>query len=420
LGSNMGSRINNLRHAAELLEQRCLRNSQFSIVLENDSILPPNAPLSWDRPFLNMVIKGETDLSPHELLVSLKSIERELGRPKNYERWSPRIIDLDILLWEGVTINTPTLKVPHAELENRPFLCHLLALMGVRPYTQRKFSNCFTRSLVLYPKFVGVVNVTSDSFSDGGNFHDPSSAITQITKLTNDGASIIEMGAQSTRPGASIIGPEEEYASLEPVLDGVKDLMREGAIKISIDTFWPSVIRKLLATYPISWINDVKGDLDDETLRFIAAKGCHFCMMHSLGVPPKKERVLPLEREPEDVIIEWAELTLNRLIKLGFSSDKVVIDPGLGFGKSVHQNIAILRSLDLLKKFGVRMMIGHSRKSFISAFSTESASCRDIETIAISAAIAREADYLRVHNVADHMRFLATYTNFHESYYVHY
>ncbi|XVN42210.1 MAG: 2-amino-4-hydroxy-6-hydroxymethyldihydropteridine diphosphokinase [Candidatus Rickettsia vulgarisii] len=169
------------------------------------------APLAWDKPFLNMIIGGDTDLSPNELLASIKSIELEMGRSVIYQRWEPRIIDLDILLWEGYKINTSDLTISHPELNNRPFFEHLLALMGVQPWNKTPVIKSFSKALTLYPAFVGVVNITSDSFSDGGLFDKSDKAIEQIHKLASDGASIIELGAQSTKPQAVIHTAEEEY-----------------------------------------------------------------------------------------------------------------------------------------------------------------------------------------------------------------
>lgn len=227
LGSNLGNRINNLRIAAAFLLQRCLHNSTCSIVLETEAILPENAPVEWNKPFLNMIVSGETELSPGELLAALKSIETEMGRPEIYELWSPRIIDLDILLWDKLEINSPDLKIPHPELVNRPFLQHLLALMGVKAWQNVQSTNLFNKSFVLSPQLVGVVNVTHDSFSDGGNFSQTDKAIQQVLKLAADGASIIEIGAQSTRPGAVIAGPDQEYNKLTPVLDNIIQFMQD-------------------------------------------------------------------------------------------------------------------------------------------------------------------------------------------------
>ena len=412
LGSNLGNRINNLRTASAFLIQRCLHNTTCSIVLETEAILPENAPIEWNKPFLNMIVSGETELSPSELLAALKSIETEMGRPEFYELWSPRIIDLDILLWDKLEINSSDLKIPHPELANRPFLHHLLALMGLKAWQNVGFSPSFKKSLVLSPQLVGVVNVTHDSFSDGGNFSQTDKAIQQVLKLAADGASIIEIGAQSTRPGAVIAGPDQEYNKLKPVLDNIVQFMQDRTLTISIDTFWPSVISKLLENYPVAWINDVKGALDDDTLKLIVAKNCKLCLMHSLSIPPTKEVIIPLEKRPIDVIVEWGKAYIDRLLTLGFSLDQIILDPGIGFGKSIYQNIEILQKVVELQKLGVKIMIGHSRKSYLSAFTCRTAVHRDIETIAVSCFLAEKVDFLRVHNIEDHMHFLAVYKNF--------
>lgn len=412
LGSNLGNRINNLRTAAAFLIQSYLRNTTCSIVLETEAILPKNAPIEWNKPFLNMIISGETELSPHELLAALKSIETEMGRPELYELWSPRIIDLDILLWDELEINSPALKIPHPELNNRPFLQHLLALMGVKLSQNLQTTNLFKKSFVLSPQLVGVVNVTHDSFSDGGNFSQTDKAIQQVLKLAADGASIIEIGAQSTRPGAVIAGPDQEYNKLKPVLDNIIQFMHDRTLTISVDTFWPTVISKLLKNYPVAWVNDVKGELDDETLKLIAAENCKLCLMHSLTIPPTKEIIIPIEKRPMDVIVEWGKAYVDRLLALGFSLDQIILDPGIGFGKSTYQNIEILQKIDELQKLGVKIMIGHSRKSYLGAFSGRTAVHRDIETIAVSCFLAEKVDFLRVHNVEDHMHFLTVYKNF--------
>lgn len=412
LGSNLGNRINNLRTAADLIATRYLQNSFISIVLETESILPENAPISWNKPFLNMVIVGETKLSPDEMLISLKSIESEMGRSKPYEKWSPRIIDLDILIWDDLKLHSSELIIPHPELNNRPFLQHLLALMGVKFWQHPKNESSFKKSFVLNPQFVGVVNATNDSFSDGGDFNQTDKAIQQVLQLASDGASVIEIGAQSTRPGAIINNSDDEYAKLKPILDGLIELIDDKTLTISVDTFWPSVIRKLLENYPISMMNDVKGELDEDTLKFIAERNCKLCLMHSLSIPPTKEIIIPLAKRPIDVIKEWGKLSVDRLLNLGFSLDQIVLDPGIGFGKSIYQNIEILQNTQELKDLGAKVMIGHSRKSYINAFSQTSAANRDIETIAISSALKGKVDFLRVHNVADHMRFLVVHENF--------
>ncbi|MCC8483389.1 MAG: dihydropteroate synthase [Rickettsia endosymbiont of Labidopullus appendiculatus] len=414
LGSNLGNRINNLNMAVNLLTQSCLRNSKSSIILETEAILPDNTPPSWNKPFLNMIVAGETDLSPDALLITMKSIESDMGRLAIYEKWAPRIIDLDILLWDELEINTPQLTIPHPELSTRPFLRHLLALMEVQPWTKMPLTNSFSKSFVLHPAIVGIVNITNDSFSDGGQFNNPDKAIEKIQELASDGASIIEIGAQSTRPGAVIRTPEEEYNKLKPVLDGITTLINKGMLKVSIDSFWSSTVKRLLENYQISWINDVKGDFDNRTLRSIAEKGCKLCFMHSLSIPPNQELILSLEHRPISLIKEWGKQSIERLLNIGFSQENIILDPGIGFGKSSYQNIEILRYVQELRSLDVQIMVGHSRKSYIQAFSTVDAKNRDIETIATSLALKDKVDFLRVHNVRNHMRFFTTYQNFHQ------
>lgn len=407
LGSNVGHRLEYLQRATLALEERCLKNTRHSIVLETECLLPEGAPASWDQPFLNMVVSGESDLSPQDFLKTLKAIERELGRPEVYERWSPRTIDLDIIEWNGEVVDEADLKIPHPKLSNRPFLLHLLALME-GPNPQKLIHTpeaCFLKSLSLFPRFVGIVNVTSDSFSDGGRYHNPDQAAAHALALSEAGASIVELGAQSTRPGAVLQKPEEDYATLEPVLERLKPLMDNGTLKISIDTFWPEVIHKILEVYPVAWINDVAGNLDDATLKRMVDHSCSLCLMHSLEVPPTRDRILPPDRTPISVILEWGQRQIERLMALGFREEAIILDPGIGFGKSAYQNIALLRHLPDLKAWGCPILVGHSRKGYSQAFSHQPPAERDLETLAASSIVAPHADFLRVHNVNAHQRF---------------
>lgn len=412
LGSNLGNRINNLRTASNILIERYLHNSVFSIVIETEPILPKNSVPSWNKNFLNMIIAGDSKISPSELIVALKSIEFKMGRSKTYKRWSPRIIDLDILIWEGFEIKSPQLVIPHPELTNRPFLHHLLALMGVKAWQHNNNQGLFKKSFILNPQFVGVVNVTNDSFSDGGHFNQTDKAITQILKLSSDGASVIEIGAQSTRPGATINNASKEYANLKPILDGITELIDKKNIAISIDTFQPLVARKILENYSISMVNDVKGQYNKDILKQIAEKKCRLCLMHSLGIPPTKELIISPQKKAINVIKDWGKKAIDRLISCGFSPDQIILDPGIGFGKSMYQSIEILQNIKELKDLGIKVMIGHSRKSYINAFSQAIAFNRDIETIAISSILKGKVDFLRVHNVEDHMKFLVAHEIF--------
>ena len=240
IGSNLGHRLNNIQKAVSLLKERYFSDLKMSIILETPAILPNNAPTEWNKPFLNMVIQGESAIEPERLLVALKKIEQEMGRGAVYPTWGPRIIDLDILLWNNQTVVSPQLMIPHPELLNRAFLIHLIALLNPEcryksldenPYNNKTFGEiahltsninaCYDRSFVVDPKLVGIVNITPDSFSDGGQNFSPEDAVARAKQLILEGATVVELGAQSTRPTAVMLDPTVEYLRLQPVLEGL-------------------------------------------------------------------------------------------------------------------------------------------------------------------------------------------------------
>lgn len=416
LGSNMGNRLNYLRRAVKLLQQRWIPDICTSIILETDALLLPDSPPEWNRPYLNMLAYGSYEGDPAVLLKGLKDIERELGREALYPKWSPRVIDIDILLCNNQTVAMPELKIPHLALTDRPFLLHLLALthsfetMDGMTWAERA-DLCpmptWSQSMVLTPQLVGIVNVTPDSFSDGGVYSDPGKAIEHVWRLVADGASVVDIGAQSTRPGAPIISHEEEWSRLKPVLDGLRNDMAAGHVRISVDTFQPDIIRRALA-YPIEWVNDVTGRLDEEALRHIADKGCKLVSMHALSVPPKKGE--HIQGSAIGAINVWVEQQALIWQRCGLPVESIIVDPGIGFGKSVYQNIQLMKHAGELKKHGYNVLVGHSRKSWVAGLAHRLAPERDVESIAASLAMAQNVDYLRVHNVSNHMRALAINT----------
>lgn len=409
LGSNVGHRLHYLREAVLKLRE-IIEDLRTSIVIETEALLPENAPTSWNLPYLNMVVAGETTLSPQELMRKLQVIEQHLGREKEHPFWGPRTMDLDILLYGNDVINTPELTIPHKGLKERNFLLHLMAsLAPALPYptTTQTFEalaqvNKFQpkKSFALFPRLMGIVNVTPDSFSDGGRYIDPQNAIEHCKKLLSDGAEILDIGAQSTRPGARQISPEEEWERLQPVLDQL-DLKN---IPVSIDTFRDEVIRKLVKTYPIAWINDVSGKLQNDTLEAVQQAGCKICVMHALSIPPvKTENIAP----SWDTLDIWAEQQIKKLTAVGFKKSDIVLDPGFGFGKTPYATGLLLKTVDHMRAWGCPILIGHSRKSFYNLLNATEAHQRDIETLAISQYLSGKVDYLRVHNVEWHQRFLS-------------
>ena len=415
LGSNLGHRLNFLRQACKILREEVLEKTTLSVVLQTEALLLPNSPEQWNKPHLNMVVRGYTSLEPSALLRVLKSIEVRLGRDLQAPRWSPRTIDLDILLYDHSCIQTEDLKIPHPQLKQRDFLLHLVATLdgGFKdPETGETFDQlarkripknyaCFSQSFALYPQLMGVVNVTPDSFSDGGLFFKPEDAIKQCEQLLEDGASLIDIGAQSTRPGSVQLDAQEEWERLSPILTA----LNLEKIPVSIDTYRDEIVTKLLERYKIAWINDVSGNLSPSTLRLIAQAGCKLCTMHSLSIPPKKEENIS---NPWRDLNAWAEKQIDKLVHCGFPLDNIVLDPGLGFGKTPYQSGYILNTIDTLNAWHCPILIGHSRKSFYNVITHVEAHQRDLETLAVSQYLKDKVDYLRVHNVNMHQRFLAT------------
>lgn len=419
IGSNLGNRLANLRKAVELIKSNILEQTYESIILETTALLKNNSPKSWYKPFLNMVIAGKTELSPHDLYKKLVEIEKQVGRSYNKEKWAPRIIDLDILIYNDQVVDTHDIKIPHPELLNRDFLIHLLALMPseYRPFIQTQEqrvrideyahnymdgADLFTKAFALGPSVVGVLNVTPDSFSDGGENFESEIAIENAYRMVRDGAEIIDIGAQSTRPGVGeIIGPEKEYERLSPILDGLKSI----DAKISIDTYHPELISRLLKEYKIDWINDVTGNLGGDILQEIALSGCKIVVMHSLSIPPSKMKILSHNIPVTESIRIWGEKIVEKMQRYNFSLENIIIDPGIGFGKSIYQNLDLLKGIQEVKKLGVKVLVGHSRKSFMTGFVEKPAHQRDIETIAISRNLdCVGADFIRIHNVREHHR----------------
>jgi 2-amino-4-hydroxy-6-hydroxymethyldihydropteridine diphosphokinase/dihydropteroate synthase len=361
----------------------------MSHVIETNAQLPPAAPADWNLPYLNMLVSMKTDYAPAELLSALKLIEKQHGRDPEAPRWSPRVLDLDILLYGNKEVNSASLTIPHAELKNRDFLQFLMETMGYEiPGAIKMDVSGYAplRHYALHPKFVGILNVTPDSFSDGGKFLQPDKAEQQAKKLQLDGASIIDIGAQSTRPGYDEIPPSEEIARLAPLLDRCSDIKN-----ISIDTYFDDVVKYVLGKNNVKWINDQASVLGSQTLKLIADRDVKLVIMQ------------------RDMSTVWLRDRLKYLQNLGLEKRNIIVDPGIGFGKTKYQNLHLIKQLKMLRRHGCEVLLGASRKSFMTHHSAAPAADRDLESIAV-ACHARDAgvDYLRVHNVADHMRFFVT------------
>lgn len=245
-------------------------------------------------------------------------------------------------------------------------------------------------------RVMGIVNVTPDSFSDGGLFLDPEAAIAHGRELVEQGADIVDVGGESTRPGADPVSAEVERERTEPV---VAALAADGAT-VSIDTSKAEVARAALGE-GADLVNDVRGLKDDELARVVAESGAPCCLMHMPAEPDEMAR----HTDYEDVVGEVAEALVARVdaaIARGVRPDGILVDPGFGFGKTFGQNLVLLRELENLRaSVGRPILVGTSRKGFLGHVTGRPVGERDAATAAsVAVAIAHGAAVVRVHDAA--------------------
>ena len=241
---------------------------------------------------------------------------------------------------------------------------------------------------------MGVVNVTPDSFSDGGVFDDAQAAITHARRLAAEGAAIVDVGGESTRPGADPVPEQEELARVIPVIEGLAGVQR------SIDTMKARVAEAALdagATY----VNDVSAFRHDpEMAALVADRGVDCCLMHMLGEP----RTMQQDPRYDDVVDDvraFLEERLAAAVAAGIAEERVQLDPGIGFGKTLEHNLELLRRLDELAAIGRPIVVGTSRKSFLGRITGRDVTERVPATVATTViAYERGARVFRVHDVA--------------------
>ena len=245
---------------------------------------------------------------------------------------------------------------------------------------------------------MGVINLTPDSFSDGGRFLDPAAALAEARRQRARGADVLDLGGQSTRPGAEEVGAAAEIARLLPALRAIR--AAEPEVVLSVDTFHGAVAEAALAA-GADWINDVSGGRRDPALlAVVAAADCPYVLMHSRG----DSRRMDALAEYGDVVAEVREELLRateRAVAAGVRPERLIWDPGLGFAKTVEQNLVLLAGLEALVAEGFPLLVGPSRKRFIGAVLGEGrARARLWGTAAVCCrAIAAGAALLRVHDV---------------------
>jgi len=245
------------------------------------------------------------------------------------------------------------------------------------------------------PLIMGIVNVTPDSFSDGGAFLDPGAAVAHAHRLVEEGADILDIGGESTRPGAVAVPVEQELARVLPVLRGLRDV----GVPISVDTVKPEVMSAALAE-GASIINDITALAARGAMDIVAASDAAVCLMHMQGEP----RTMQQNPRYEDVVREVKDYLAERLgaaIAHGIAAERVILDPGYGFGKTVEHNLRLLREQASLLELGAPILAGWSRKSSLGTITGRPANDRLAASITAAViAVQNGAKIVRVHDVA--------------------
>ncbi len=257
-------------------------------------------------------------------------------------------------------------------------------------------------------KIVGILNLTPDSFSDGGKFNSLENAIIQTQKMIVDGAEIIDIGAESTRPQATPITSQEEWQRLEKILSAVVLAVKKSPkkIKTSIDSYH---FENLVKAHEmgVDIINDVKGLDDERIVDFIAAKNVETILMHHEKIPAVEGSVINRNINLIGEMLNWGEKKIAHLEKKNVKKSQLIFDVGIGFGKDALQSIRVLKNIQEFKKFGLPLYVGHSKKSFLDAIKIDGD--RASKTLVISKyLIEKNIDFLRVHDVKEHFNFLQT------------
>jgi len=247
-----------------------------------------------------------------------------------------------------------------------------------------------------HPKVMGIVNVTPDSFFDGGRYASSAAAIEHAQQLIADGADLLDIGGESTRPGAAEVSEQEELDRVLPVIEG----LRGCEVPLSIDTWKPGVMRAALKA-GANLVNDVNALQAKDALQAVADSDAAVCLMHKQGTPQT------MQQQPRyaDVVAEVCGFLRERIAAAetaGIARARIVIDPGFGFGKALTHNLDLLRHLEALRALGVPVLAGLSRKSMLGALTGRAVDDRVAASVAAALlAVQRGAAIVRVHDVRE-------------------
>ncbi|MBM3137919.1 MAG: dihydropteroate synthase [Chloroflexi bacterium] len=430
LGSNLGNRGKNLADAVQRVNQQVE-------VIKTSSIYETEPWGFKDQPkFFNQVVEGQTALDPAELLTFLKETEVAMGREKTF-RMGPRIIDLDILFYDDLVIESGSLTIPHPALTQRAFVLiplNEIASDLIHPKLYKPIQELVVEkeleSVTLLPEWkvdrkqmpvwgertyvMGILNLTPDSFSGDGLVAGEdliTRALAQADEFLKAGADILDLGAESSRPGSQPVPAETELERLLPVLKTLRE--KDLPAIISVDT-WKSKVAEECLKAGANWINDIWGlKADPQMAAVIADHKAGVVLMHNRSRPASVKDLGNLGKSYEGS--DYADFMgsirseLQQSIEIarsaGIQDEKIVLDPGIGFGKSQEQNLGLINHLDELISLGFPLLVGPSRKSFIGQVLDLPVEEREEGTAAaVAVSILRGADIVRVHDIKPMVR----------------
>jgi dihydropteroate synthase len=246
---------------------------------------------------------------------------------------------------------------------------------------------------------MGVLNITPDSFFDGGRYLTLDDAVKRAVEIQDNGADILDIGAESSRPGASPITQEEELRRIIPVLEKIKDKIH---IPLSLDTSRSETVKKASEIVDIAVINDIYSCRRDPAVTEMAIENdSYLVLMHMQGSPENMQN-RPCYNDIISEIMDFFEERISYVASKGLKEERIILDPGIGFGKKLEDNLVILKNIRKFKAFGFPLLIGVSRKSFIGSITGTSAEKRLWGTAsAVSASVLYGADIIRAHDIAE-------------------